>query len=75
MSLYKAENPTSDFVSFSTSDQRYLNFDPRNLTALWNMDESILHYVTFAMLTILLRSVKLLPSSTTASVFHDQIIC
>ena len=25
--LWNVENPTSDFVSFSTSDQRYFNFD------------------------------------------------
>ena len=65
-SLYKAENQASDFVSFSTSDERYPNFDPHSLTALirrWNMDDPILHCVTFAMLTILLRSVKLFPSS------------
>ena len=27
--LYNVENPTSDFVSFSTSDQRYFNVDPQ----------------------------------------------
>ena len=26
--LDNVENPTSDFVSFSTSDQRYFNVDP-----------------------------------------------
>ena len=30
--LCNVENPTSDFVSFSTSDQRYLNDDPQ----FWN---------------------------------------
>ena len=28
--LCNFEYPTSDFVSFSTSDQRYLNVDPQN---------------------------------------------
>ena len=27
--LCKVENPTSNFVSFSTSDQRYFNVDPQ----------------------------------------------
>ena len=27
--LYNVENPTSDFVSFSMSDQRYFNVDPQ----------------------------------------------
>ena len=27
--LSNVENPTSDFVSFSTSDQRYFNVDPQ----------------------------------------------
>ena len=27
--LCKVENPTSDFVSFSTSDQRYFKVDPQ----------------------------------------------
>ena len=27
--LCNIENPTSDFVSFSTSDQRYFNVDPQ----------------------------------------------
>ena len=29
--LCNVENPTSDFVSFSTSDQRYFNVDPQRL--------------------------------------------
>ena len=28
--LCNAENPTSDFVSYSTSDQRYFNVDPQH---------------------------------------------
>ena len=32
--LYNVENPTSDFVSFSTSDQRYFNVDPNVETTL-----------------------------------------
>ena len=32
--LYNVENLTSDFVSFSTSDQRYFNVDPNVETTL-----------------------------------------
>ena len=28
--LSNVKNPTSGFVSFSTLDQRYINFDPHN---------------------------------------------
>ena len=34
--LYHAENPASDFVSFSTSDQSYFNVDPQSSNKVYH---------------------------------------
>ena len=34
--LYHAESPTSDFVSFSTSDQGYFNVDPQSSSKVYH---------------------------------------